>query len=508
MMLMGDEPPKQRGRHRTKVEGDMIRKRERDFRHQQMWTGAQDYYKRWNDVNTKFDEWTSPRYYEDNNKMISDLRQKKDKEELLEKRREKLRKQLEQEENTYQIELMVSQNLKIQQKPFTEEIPTKLLKDVNSEIKLKENEAKKREAELKLYHQWRNNNPVVRQIESRYRWKDLKLTWLDQQIEKRMEKEREEKENKRIIKEQEERLKFEKEQEQKFEKKIREKQVELKEQLDKQIEDLKSKQIISNELKCKELEELKYKDQFDELIKKSELEEKRRLAKENALYNLRQHKLKLKQKALDVQEALEKDKELILQMKKLELQEIMEDERKKTEIKTALSKFLIIVKEQQELEKQRQKHLEFLFDSEVKAIYEKQLAMWKKEECARKALFKDVLDTVNKQIQENIEKNKQAQRELICEREQMLNKVEQYNQELKNLRVEENEKKKQRKQTIDEDVRVQNARKRQEENKKLKEIDDELNRVKKEEERLHREIMEIQKKQGPLRPRVRRKFLY
>lgn len=70
MMLMGDGPPKERGRHRTKVENDIISRRERDFRHQQMWTGAVDYYKHWGKINTKFEEWTSPRYYEDNNKML------------------------------------------------------------------------------------------------------------------------------------------------------------------------------------------------------------------------------------------------------------------------------------------------------------------------------------------------------------------------------------------------------------------------------------------------------
>jgi len=224
-MLTGDGPPKERGKHRCKVENQMIRRREREFKHHQMWTGAEDYYKRWDQNNTKYDEWTSPRYYEDNNKLISDVRQKKDKEELLAKRKEKLRKLLEEEEQTYQIELMVKKNLRIgadkSVKPSSDDVSTESLKDVNVELKRKDEEKRKREAELKLYHQWRLNNPIVRQFESKYRFKDLKLSWLDQQIEKRMQKENEEKAMKKFIKEQEERLKIEKKKGRSFQKRNR-----------------------------------------------------------------------------------------------------------------------------------------------------------------------------------------------------------------------------------------------------------------------------------------------
>lgn len=188
MMWIGDGPPKERGRHRAKVEGDIIRRRERDYKHQQMWEGALDNYRRWDKINTKYDEWTSPRYYEDNNKLIAETRKKREKEELLIKRRENLRKLLEQEEKTYEIELMVKKNLKFAEPPAkskADDIPIETLKDVNNELKLKEEEKRRREAELKLYHQWRNNNPIVRQFESKYRFKDLKLSWLDQQIEKK-----------------------------------------------------------------------------------------------------------------------------------------------------------------------------------------------------------------------------------------------------------------------------------------------------------------------------------
>ncbi|XP_050292965.1 trichoplein keratin filament-binding protein isoform X1 [Anthonomus grandis grandis] len=502
MLMMSDDPPKERGRHRVKVENQMIRKREREFRHQQMWTGAESYYKRWDNINHRIDEWTSPRYYEENNKMLADMRLKRDKEELLIKRRENLKKLLEQEQNSYQIEMMVKKSLAIKEQS-PRPVPTEVLKDVNIELKKKEEEKRKREAELKLYHQWRINNPIVRQFESKYRFKDLKLSWLDQQIEKRMQKENEEQECQKIIKEQEARIQEERLKEEQIRKENAEKEVKLKEYLDKQVEELKSKQKLSDQLKKQEIQEEKHKRQLTELECLAKEEEKKRQAKEIALFNIKQHKMKLKQRAIDVQEALKEDQELILRMKRLEMEDLIADTKKRNEIKQGLKEFLDIVKDQQELEKHRQKHLDFIFDSEAKAIYDKQLEMWKKEELARKKLLKQVLDTVNKQVQENLEKNKKKQMEVLREREEMLAKIEQYNQELVELRQEEAKKHAQKTKMREAELKLNKLKKKHEEHNKLKEIDEELERVRREEERLQKEILEIQRRQGPIRPRTR-----
>ncbi|XP_066142482.1 trichoplein keratin filament-binding protein-like [Euwallacea fornicatus] len=505
-----DGPPKERGRHRNKVEEGIIKRREREFRHQQMWEGAQNYYKRWDKVNTKFDEWTSPRYYQDNNKMLLDLKNKRDKEELLQKRRDKLKKLFDEEESSYQVEIMVKQNLDIRENPAKLKtdvaISTDVLKDVNIGLKLKEEEKKRREAELKLYHQWRVNNPIVRQFESKYRFKDLKLSWLDQQVEKRMEKENEEKENKRLIKEQEERVKREHEKELLMKREAEEKRVRLKEQLDKQIEELKEKQKMSEDIRKKEFLEVEYKKQLEELVETAREEEKRRLAKETALSNIKYHKQKLKQKALDVQEALVKDKELILNLKKLQLEDMLKDLKQKEEIKRGVNEFFEIIKQQQSLEKQRQKHMEFLFDSEARAVYDRQLAMWQNEEIARKRLLKDVLDFVNKQIEKNLQQQREAQKQILNEREEMLNKIDDCNKELEALKKWEEKKKVQCRKMIEEDIKLKNARIKEEENSRLKDIEDELQRVQKEEERLQKEIIDIQKKRGPYRPQSRRLF--
>lgn len=73
--------------HRVSRENDIIRKREKEHRHDQLWCETKNYYKHFDQVNTKFDTWTSPRYYNENNQLISEFRMKCVKDELLEKRR-------------------------------------------------------------------------------------------------------------------------------------------------------------------------------------------------------------------------------------------------------------------------------------------------------------------------------------------------------------------------------------------------------------------------------------
>ncbi|XP_018560977.1 trichoplein keratin filament-binding protein [Anoplophora glabripennis] len=503
------ERPKERGKHRLRVENEMIRRREREFSHQQMWGSAEKYYKHWEKANTKFDEWTSPRYYKDNNRLMSEITQKREKGERLEKRREKLRQLLQEEQSSFEIELMVYKNKSLVDRSpriKPEDIPTDVLKEINTGIRLKEEERRRHEAETKLYHQWRKNNPIVRQYESKYRCKDIKLSWLDQQIEKRMQKEKEEEEAKRTLRERDERIRKEKEKEERFKRHLEERREQLKADLEKQVRELKGKQALSEGLRKLDDKEGKRKAELAEIVEKQAQEERRRKERECALYNLKQHKLKLKQKAADVQENLVAEKALITKLKALELEDIFQDELKKREIREGLDQFLEIVKEQQELERQRRRHLEFLFDSEARAIYEKQTEMWKREELARQQLVKEVIETIGRQVEDNLGRNKEKQRQIILEREEMARKIEECNGELDKLKVEEEARKAGTRKMIEEDVKVKNARKKQQENIKLREIDEELERIRKEEERLQREILRIQQRQGPYRPPRSRLF--
>ncbi|KAJ8916673.1 hypothetical protein NQ315_000318 [Exocentrus adspersus] len=440
------ERPKERGRHRLRVENEMIRRREKESAREETWGGAERYYRHWEKANAKFDEWTSPRYYQDNNKLLAEIRRKRDKEELLEKRKEKLRRLLEEEQRSYEIELMVYKNKSLVSQR-SDDVPLEVLREVNDAAKAVEEERRRREAETKLYHQWRKNNPIIRQYESKYRCKDIKLTWLDQQIEKRMQKEREEEEAKRILKERDERLKKEKEKEELYKKRTRRQKGEAKNRLG----------AADTTTETETGTQRRTKLQLDEIEEKQREEERRRRERECALYNLKQHKLKLKRKAADIQESLLQEQDTITKLKALQLEDLLQDE----------------------------------------AVYDKQKEVWKREELSRQQLLKDVLDTIRDQVEQNLEKNREKQKQLLLEREEMAKRIDDYNKELEKLREEEMNRKVVTKKMLDDDIKVKNARKKQQENMKLREIDEELERIRREEERLQKEILRIQQRQGP-----------
>ncbi|CAH0549452.1 unnamed protein product [Brassicogethes aeneus] len=268
--------------------------------------------------------------------------------------------------------------------------------------------------------------------------------------------------------------------------------------LDEQVVQLKQKQLGAEMLKQIEREESKKKMSVVEMEEKHMQEERRRLEREGALYNIRQHKQKLKQKAVDIQENLAMENELILKLKNLDMERMMQDAKKRQQVKETFEKYANLVKMQQELEKDRQMQLDFVFDSEAKEIFERQTELWKNEEKCRQKLLKEVLATIKKQIEDNLEKNRERQRELQREKKENEVNIQEYNKELEKLDREKENKKLNRRVGLDEDVKVKNARKFQQENIKLKELDDELERIRKEEERLKKEILNIQKKHAML----------
>lgn len=209
--------------HRSNVERQIIRRREREFDHEMRWGGRVKYYSNVDKSNRKFESWTSPRYYESNTKLWEEVKSSRDKKEILEKRREKLKKLFMEDEATYNAELIMVKSREGSLAPLSsrrDDIPMEILKDVNLGLKIAEDDKRRHEAEIKLYHSWRNNNPMVRNYERSLGARDLKLSWLDQQIQKRMEQEKSEEECRKMLRERDKRI-----EEQKKEEEVREKLV-------------------------------------------------------------------------------------------------------------------------------------------------------------------------------------------------------------------------------------------------------------------------------------------
>lgn len=485
---------------RLNAEKRMVRQREREYDHQATWNDQVRYYKICEKTSNKFDEWTSPRYYATNNQLIESQRKQRERKESLEKRKEKLKKLLEEEDRSYQIELMVKNRYTHLRDPAKKnEPPTELLKDLNLGIKVAEEDRRRHEAELSLYHHWRQNNPVLREYERGKGTKDMKLSWLDQQIEKRLQSEKAEEECRRILAERDQRIKEEREKEEAFKREISERNQLLKEDLHKQIGELQNKQKRAERLQKEEEEHAGKLNELEELAERQRDEEKKRVQREVALENIKQHKLKLKSKAKIIEENLEDEKHIVQKLLDSQLTENIENEAKKNELKTAMNEFLKFARDQQELEKQRQKHFDFVFDSEAKSVYERQLEVWASEQNARAALLQDVQDTLKEQIQQKIETNKQKQRDLLEERQDNLKLIEDYDKDIRRNKEEEQRKLQEWKKGIEEQIKEKAARKMKEKLDEAKKQDLELTNARKEEERLRHEIVELQRRQGPIR---------
>lgn len=471
----------------------MARAREKEFAHQQTWGERGRYYKNYEYKNSKYDEWTSPRYYETHKEMVDETRKERERKEALEARRVRLRKLLEEEEKSFQIELMVVTRDKWRA-PKPDEVPLELLKDVNVGLKLAEEEKRRHEAETALYNQWRRNNPTLRDYERSLRSKELKLSWLDQQIEKRMQKEREEEECKRLLRERDKRLEELKEQEERLQREALEKKERLRKDLEQQMEEMAEKESQSERLKAEEDEIARNRSKLEELEEARKREEQRIKERERALFNLRHHKLKLKQKAQEVAEDLEREEELIVRLREAQLADAIEDERKKREWRQALEQFLDLVRDQRELERKRRKYLDFVFESETQRVFEKQNEIWEGERAAREQLLRDVLETVRKQLEIRAEASRRKQLEMLREREENLKRLEACNEELRRAREEEEEKKEEVRRELEEQVRNKKELRKTLKTLEQKNLDVELEKARKEEERLKAEIVKLQRK--------------
>ncbi|CAH0549481.1 unnamed protein product [Brassicogethes aeneus] len=246
-----------------------------------------------------------------------------------------------------------------------------------------------------------------------------------------------------------------------------------------QMEELKQKEKEVETLQQILDDQYKKKKSVEEILDWHLQEESRRLARECALYNIREHKQKLKQKAIDIQENLAMENEILLKLENLELDRVIHDAMNRQQVKESFEKYANLVKMQQELEKDREKELDFVFDSEAKIIFERQSEVWKSEEKDRQNLLKEVLATVKQQIEDNLEKNRERQRELEREKEEHEKNIQAYNEELEKL---------------SRDKENNPNRQFQQENIKLKDLDDELEGIEIEEEWLKKEVLSTQKK--------------
>lgn len=496
------------GRNRS-MEDRIARKRDEEAINRQSWQAQSKYYDTCSRDNKKYCSWTSPECSASSMKKYQEI-----------KNSHKNSKEFEEEENQkVRLELKAQQEQEIAEREerikyrnrFSkhDEAPISVLRNISNDLKAQQDTIRRFEAEKKLYQQWRLSNPFVREHEMNAREKNLKVAWLDAQIEKQMAKEKEEEEMKTYLEERQQKMKEEEEKEIEEKRSLQTKEEEYHEIIDKQIKQLKLKDELTEKLRSEEAAVLKHREELENIVREREILTERKSRMEMDLYNLGFNRLKLRRRAKIVSEEIEQEQAFLERILKLQEEEKQAEGLAKEHSKESIKKILKCLKDQQKLEVQRQEMLGVLFDSEAKAMWQKQELIWAQEKKARNNLFQDILQGLKSQIDEKVEQKVKEQQELLIEKEQMLKQIEEYNEAMKTEKQAKELKQQQYCHELDGQVFDNRVLQREKELKEEYENRRELERIKADEEKLREEIRKIQLETNADVGRFRRqKFLF
>ncbi|CAF0721567.1 unnamed protein product [Brachionus calyciflorus] len=401
-------------RNKHHVEADQFEKR----------TNAIKYFQKANSEVKLYDSLTSDRSF--NQSMYAYSRQmeeseesKQKKKELMLQRKEKLKKFLSDEEKNFQIEL---KNLRINGINNSNSLSSLKLK-AEALKSARENERRKL-AEEKLYENWRQNNPELRELESKQLQKHVVNTWSDQIDEKKANELIEENEKQEYLKY----LELERQKAEDLDLELKRlklnREIELKEILKQQMIELKQREAESDVLNREE-----YELTQDRVRLLSIQEERIRLADKNNRQDygrqlLRQHKAKLRQRAKEIQEELEFDLKVLMLINQSEDQELRLKSARRLQAKADAENMIKVLNEQLRLEKEKEAELDAMFQDEAQREWDKKNIEWKKESLAREALMKQVLEERQRQIEEKFQVLNEKKIDSLKKREELLRDME------------------------------------------------------------------------------------
>uniref|UniRef100_A0A8B9RPV7 Trichoplein keratin filament-binding protein n=1 Tax=Accipiter nisus TaxID=211598 RepID=A0A8B9RPV7_9AVES len=191
-----------------------------------------------------------------------------------------------------------------------------------------------------------------------------------------------------------------------------------------QIEELKLQETEATKLKKEQENLLKQQWELEDLEEERKQMEEHRKKKELGRFLRHQCDIQLKRRSQQIQEELEKDRQILLAL--------LEKEDKDQSPQSALRERAVVdvawmkhvIEEQLQLEKEREAELQTIFREEAKKVWEKREEEWEREKVARDRLMNEVLAGRQRQIQEKMELNRQAQKKSIKYREQLIKELE------------------------------------------------------------------------------------
>ncbi|NWI26614.1 TCHP protein, partial [Sula dactylatra] len=307
-------------------------------------------------------------------------------------------------------------------------------------------------AERLLYEHWKKNNAELREVESELHRKHVVEAWGDQLMQKAKQEATEleerrchENEYEIVQREALERMRQEEEKRQLEEK-------EQAETLLQQIEELKLQETKATKLKKEQENLLKQQWELGNLEEERKQMEEHRKKKELGRFLRHQCNAQLKRRAQQIQEELEIDRQILLALLKKEDEDQRRQSARQERTVADVAWMKRVIEEQLQLEKEREAELQTIFIEEAKKMWEKREEEWEREKKARDRLMNEVLAGRQRQIQEKMELNRQAQEESIKYREQLIKKLEEAKELARREKEQEEELKTARRQELEAQV--------------------------------------------------------
>ncbi|KAK3927107.1 Anillin, partial [Frankliniella fusca] len=400
-------------------------------------------------------------------------------------RREKLANLIHQENEKYSKELKEYDQYRRSNNNYN----IGALRQLNGELKRREEEKRAREAELRLYHRWRNDQPLLKHVADRNHTVFVKQAWVDQ-VEERLAQEKKQAEEEKVLEEKRQsHLALQEQAERAFIEERNAHLTQVKHTLQCQLDILMKKEELAEELKKQEELMFKREKELEELAERRRLAQTKRGGLELGMYFQEHYNLKLKRRAREIQESLEEDQRILKEAEsRLADPNLDEDYRK--EARKHIDRANAILTSYAAVEKLIEKDARVMFQEEARFFWDKQEKRWKEEQEARSKLMADTLATLQLQVQERAQQNRLAQESLLREREDLLRQIENGNTEMERLEAEiiskKNLKSSLEAQSEDETLARLNQIRQQEKERQVR-----LEEMKKEEERLLQEFKRL-----------------
>ncbi|XP_020657550.3 trichoplein keratin filament-binding protein [Pogona vitticeps] len=402
------------------LEQQIVRHREQEARFRQQWELNSRYFKQSGVYTSKQAQWGSRQSYQQSMDAYRCEKLKEEKRISLEQRRRRLQQLLFEEREMLVAEL---RELRLGKDEMSE------MKQKNEALKSAREGRRKQIAEERLYECWKNNSAKLREVETELHKKHVVEAWGDQRVQKQQREATEREEKTRLENE------YEAARREALERMAaaaaRRKEEEQKQAafLRQQMEELRLREAEARELKEEEEKLLKQHWELGALEADRKRQEQERKKIELGRYLKHQYQAQLKRRAQQIQEELEKDRQILLALAEKEEgedQRLRSARRERAVADVAWMKE--VLEDQLRLEREREAELETLFREEAKHVWEKREQEWERERKARDRLMAEVLAERARQIRERMELNRQAQEESVKLREQLIQGLEEAKQ--------------------------------------------------------------------------------